>query len=146
MDQAIFDRQWSASGVANAPTVLGHPKVTMTNGGLRVELNGGAPYTPVVISVFHTQHRGRDAALRRPRAVQARNVRPSAGPPSQGQRARFRRCMRRGGRSAPSLTEFAGPALSKCEISGLKRASLTALRVMRLQLAAITSEAERVVV
>ena len=96
----------------------------MTNGGLRVELNGGAPYTPVVISVFHTQHRGRDAALRRPRAVQARNVRPSAGPPSQGQRARFRRCMRRGGRSAPSLTEFAGPALSKCEISGLESGGL----------------------
>ena len=29
--------------------------------------------------IFHTPHGGRDAALRRPRAVQARNVRPSAG-------------------------------------------------------------------
>ena len=64
------------------------------------------PVWPVVwLVVFHTQHGGRDAALRRPRAVQARNVRPSAWPPSQGQRTRFRRCTRRGRRSAPSLPE-----------------------------------------
>ena len=77
------------------------------------------PVWPVAwLVVFHTQHGGRDAALRRPRAVQARNVRPSAWPPSQGQRTRFRRCTRRGRRSAPSLPELAGLARSKCEISG----------------------------
>ena len=61
--------------------------------------------------IFHTAHGGRDGALRRPRAVQARNVRPSGQPPSQGQRTR------RGRRSAPSLPELAGLALSKCKIS-----------------------------
>ena len=69
--------------------------------------------------IFQTQHGGRDAGLRRPRAVQARNVRPSARPPSHGERTRFRRCTRRGQRSAPSLPELVGLALSKREISGL---------------------------
>ena len=46
--------------------------------------------------IFHTQHSGRDAALRRPRAVQARNVRPSAWAHRAGDNARCSAAARGG--------------------------------------------------
>lgn len=48
-NQAIFDRQWSASGVANPPMMLGQPQVSVSNGVVHVEITGGAPYVPVVV-------------------------------------------------------------------------------------------------
>ena len=45
----VFERQWSASGVANAPTVLPAPQVSMASGVLSLEVIGGAPYVPVVM-------------------------------------------------------------------------------------------------